>query len=105
MTEEQKTAFLTFLTYGILFANDLVCDEIALAYNKAKTHPIFRHRVKQLAKKLYREAFITKHGYAKPSASRTTCTSPTATQSLTTTQRTTFKHSTSPPKASSTATE
>lgn len=56
MTEEQKPAFLTFLTYGILFANDLVCDEIALAYNKTKTHPIFRHRVKQLAKKLYRES-------------------------------------------------
>lgn len=56
MTEEQKPSFLTFLIYGILFTNDLVCDEIALAYNKTKKHPLFRHQVKQYAKKLYTES-------------------------------------------------
>ncbi|MBO7318381.1 MAG: hypothetical protein J6U43_06660 [Bacteroidales bacterium] len=56
MTEEQKSSFLTFLIYGILFTNDLVCDEIALAYNKTKKHPLFRHQVKQYAKKLYAES-------------------------------------------------
>lgn len=56
LTEEQKPSFLTFLIYGILFANDLVCDEIALAYNKLKKHPLFRHQVKFYAKKLYTES-------------------------------------------------
>lgn len=56
MTEQQKPSFLTFLIFGILFTNDLVCDEIALAYNKTKQHPLFRHQVKQYAKKLYAES-------------------------------------------------
>ena len=52
MTEQEKPSFLTFLIYGILFTNDLVCDEITLAYHKLKDHPLFRHKVKQQAKKL-----------------------------------------------------
>ena len=64
MTEEQKPAFLTFLIYGILFTNDLVCDEIALAYNKTMKHPLFRQQVKQYAKKLYAESVHYK-GYIR----------------------------------------
>ena len=64
MTDQEKPPFITFLIYGILFTNDLVCDEIALAFNKTKKSPLFRHQVKQYAKKLYAES-VQYHNYIR----------------------------------------
>ena len=59
MTKEQATQIVSqyetlvvLATYNILFTNDIVCGKVIEALSMLENHPLYRHRTKQIARRV-----------------------------------------------------